>query len=84
MVDHAPDETDPDGHGTPPDLDGAPLETVDLTPEEQEAAMIERGRKLFAATARFFFAAQRLDQLRLRTSKLWIPSIYWLWVSEAR
>ena len=25
--------------------------------------MLERGRKLFAATARFFFAAQRLDQL---------------------
>jgi GTP-binding protein len=58
MVDHAPDETGHHDDGAAPDL--AP---PDLTPEEQEAAMIERGRKLFAATARFFFAAQRLDQL---------------------
>ena len=58
MVDHAPDETGPDNDGSAPDL------TVPaLTPEQEEAAMLEKGRLLFAATAKFFFAAQRLDQL---------------------
>jgi GTP-binding protein len=33
-----------------------------MTPEEH-AAWIDAGRKLFAAECRFFFAAQRLDQL---------------------
>ena len=52
MVDHAADAAGAS--------DGAP---PDLTPEAEAAALIERGRLLFAATARFFFAAQRLDQL---------------------
>jgi GTP-binding protein len=59
MVHNAQDETghdDPDG--VAPDLT-APA----LTPEQEEAAMLEKGRLLFAATAKFFFAAQRLDQL---------------------
>ena len=52
MVDHAPDETGPDIDGVTPDL------TVPaLTPEQEEAAMVEKGRLLFAATAKFFFAA---------------------------
>ena len=49
MDDHAPDPVD----GA---QDGALL-------AEQEAARIEAGRLLFAAECRFFFAAQRLDQL---------------------
>ena len=60
MVDHAPDQAGADDPGAAPDLTPPAAE---LTPEEEEAAMLERGRKLFAATARFFFAAQRLDQL---------------------
>jgi GTP-binding protein len=51
MVDHAPDETGPD----------EPNPGFDAEREEQE--LIEAGRLLFAAPARFFFAAQRLDQL---------------------
>ena len=58
MVHNAPDETGHDDAGAPPDL-VAPA----LTPEQEEAAMLEKGRLLFAATAKFFFAAQRLDQL---------------------
>jgi GTP-binding protein len=59
MVHNAPDETGHDDtDGVAPDL-AAP----ELTPEEAEAAMLEKGRLLFAATAKFFFAAQRLDQL---------------------
>jgi GTP-binding protein len=34
-----------------------------LTPEEVEAAALETGRLLFAAECRFFFGAQKLDQL---------------------
>jgi len=49
MADHAPDPA-----GTDPHLDDA---------ERQERELIEAGRLLFAAEARFFFAAQRLDQL---------------------
>jgi GTP-binding protein len=58
MVDHAPDPAGTDRDG--PETDLTP---TDLTPEEVEAALLERGRLLFAAPARFFFAAQRLDQL---------------------
>lgn len=50
MADHAPDpaqQAQPRPHLT----------------EEERAAEIEAGRKLFAAECRFFFAAQRLDQL---------------------
>jgi GTP-binding protein len=50
MADHAPDAP------RPPEL-GA-----DLTAEER-AAWLEAGRLLFAQECRFFFAAQRLDQL---------------------
>jgi GTP-binding protein len=53
MADHAPD----------PAGAGRDSPEADLTPEEIEAALLERGRLLFASTARFFFAAQRLDQL---------------------
>jgi len=49
MADHAPDQA-----GTDPHSDDA---------ERQERELIEAGRLLFAAEARFFFAAQRLDQL---------------------
>ena len=35
----------------------------DLSEAEQQAAALEAGRKLFAAECRFFYAAQRLDQL---------------------
>ncbi len=51
MVDHAPDETGPDD----PD--------ARARAEREEQELIEAGRLLFAAPARFFFAAQRLDQL---------------------
>jgi GTP-binding protein len=34
-----------------------------LTGDTQDAAAIERGRKLFAGACQFFFGAQRLDQL---------------------
>ncbi len=50
MDDHAPD---PLGNAAP---------GPHVTPEEHAAA-IEAGRLLFAAECRFFFAAQRLDQL---------------------
>lgn len=49
MADHAPDEA------------GSDSSAGDAEREQQE--LIEAGRKLFAAEARFFFAAQRLDQL---------------------
>jgi GTP-binding protein len=49
MADHAPGEAEPN-------FDARPAER-----EEQE--LIEAGRLLFAAPARFVFAAQRLDQL---------------------
>jgi len=35
----------------------------ELSEAERQAAELEAGRKLFAAECRFFFAAQRLDQL---------------------
>ncbi len=34
-----------------------------MTPEEDRAAAIEAGRLLFAAECRFYYAAQRIDQL---------------------
>ena len=52
MDDHAPTET-----GT------AAIGALDLTPGQAEAARLEAGRLLFAQECRFFFAAQRLDQL---------------------
>jgi GTP-binding protein len=51
MADHAPDEA------------GQAAGGAGLTPEAERAAAIEAGRLLFAAECRFFFAAQRLDQL---------------------
>ena len=50
MADHAPDAPRP------------PQPGADLTPQER-AAWLEAGRLLFAQECRFFFAAQRLDQL---------------------
>jgi GTP-binding protein len=50
MADHAPDQAVAAGAGP------------HLTPEEH-AAWLEAGRTLFAAECRFFFAAQRIDQL---------------------
>jgi GTP-binding protein len=38
-------------------------ENTQLAPEEAEAAALEAGRLLFAAECRFFFGAQKLDQL---------------------
>ena len=49
MADHAADQPGSAGAG------------AHLT--DEEAAAIEAGRKLFAAECRFFYAAQRLDQL---------------------
>ncbi len=58
MDDHAPDPA----HGA---TDGALLnpETQPPGPDEIKAGQIEAGRLLFAAECRFFYAAQRLDQL---------------------
>jgi GTP-binding protein len=39
------------------------IESTTLAPEEVEAAALEAGRLLFAAECRFFFGAQKLDQL---------------------
>lgn len=50
MADHAPDEALPSGPGS------------HLTDDER-AVWLEAGRRLFAAECRFFFAAQRIDQL---------------------
>ena len=60
MADHAadPSEQAEPGEGLTP----AGLTPDELTPEQQ-AARLEAGRLLFAAECRFFFAAQRLDQL---------------------
>jgi GTP-binding protein len=52
MADYAPDSSQPAGPG--PDLNEAAA---------ARAAWIDAGRRLFAADCRFFFAAQRLDQL---------------------
>ena len=38
-------------------------DAMDLTQEEADAAALEAGRLLFAAECRFFFGAQKLDQL---------------------
>jgi GTP-binding protein len=38
-------------------------DNANLTPEEVEAASLEKGRLLFAAECQFFFGAQKLDQL---------------------
>jgi GTP-binding protein len=54
---HAPDATEPRAH-----LTKAEPIAQGRTPEEQ-AAWLEAGRLLFAAECRFFFAAQRIDQL---------------------
>lgn len=51
MANHAPDEAGQTSSGT------------GLTPEEARAAALEAGRVLFGQDCRFFFAAQRLDQL---------------------
>ena len=58
MDDHAPDPA----HGA---TDGALLDPAaqELGPDEIKAREIEAGRLLFAAECRFFYAAQRLDQL---------------------
>lgn len=48
--------------GAPPGSAPPVLEAAERRPEEQ-AAWIEAGRLMFAAQARFFYAAQRLDQL---------------------
>lgn len=40
-----------------------PADDTLLTPEQQETAALEAGRLLFAAECRFFFGAQKLDQL---------------------
>lgn len=53
MVDHAADAAQPSG----------PRPHDHLTPEEEHAAWLDAGRRLFAGECRFFFAAQRLDQL---------------------
>jgi GTP-binding protein len=62
MADHAPDEAVASrtrAHlTTPANLTAGAA----LTPEEH-AAWVDAGRLLFAAECRFFFAAQRLDQL---------------------
>ncbi len=50
MADHAPDAPRPSGPG------------AHLTADER-AAWLDAGRRLFAAECRFFFAAQRIDQL---------------------
>jgi GTP-binding protein len=50
MADHAPDQA------------VAPEPGAHLT-EEEHAAWLEAGRRLFSAECRFFFAAQRVDQL---------------------
>ena len=57
MVDHAADEDRPGGDGADPPHSEEPGR------EELEAQALERGRLLFAAPCKFFFAAQRLDQL---------------------
>ena len=53
MDDHAPGDAREDGGSQP----------LESTPEAPTAEAIEAGRLLFAAECRFFFAAQRLDQL---------------------
>jgi GTP-binding protein len=53
---HAAGQAIPGAHLTEPDL-------THSTPEEADAAAIEAGRLLFAAECRFFFGAQKLDQL---------------------
>ncbi|WP_158744685.1 ribosome biogenesis GTP-binding protein YihA/YsxC [Acidisphaera sp. L21] len=57
MADHAPDQDRPDGS------DGVAPNPEEPGREELEALALERGRLLFAAPCKFFFAAQRLDQL---------------------
>ena len=49
---------DHEAHQPRPPADGALL-----APQADEAARLERGRLLFAQECRFFYAAQRLDQL---------------------
>jgi len=61
MADHAPDPPGTGDPSAPPDLD--PATAPALTPQQEQELLLERGRKLFAAPARFFYAAQRLDQL---------------------
>ena len=53
---------DPTTHAPGQALAGSYLTAPDLTAEEQAAAL-ESGRLLFAAECRFFFGAQKLDQL---------------------
>jgi GTP-binding protein len=72
MADHAPDHAGPAAYGAqrltgePPDgaFGAAPGERGGDDDEAAlAAAAIEQGRLLFAGPCRFFFAAQRLDQL---------------------
>ena len=64
MADHAPDTAGQTQLGTQlnPAVPGAAFPGA-ATPEDEQAAALEAGRLLFAAECRFFFAAQRLDQL---------------------
>ena len=51
-------------HHAPHHADQAPAQgRTNLTDTDDEAALLEQGRLLFAREARFFYAAQRLDQL---------------------
>jgi GTP-binding protein len=61
MVDHAADEAAPGGDGLAAERQDLVHDEAELKRLEQEA--LEQGRLLFASPCRFFFAAQRLDQL---------------------
>ena len=60
-MDHHAPRRPPENNGDRPILTPPNVEAINATALEAEA--IETGRLLFAAEARFFFAAQRLDQL---------------------
>jgi GTP-binding protein len=65
MADHAQDPSGTDDSGIAPEGEA---ERQDLEPdaaelERQEQEALEQGRLLFASSCKFFFAAQRLDQL---------------------
>jgi GTP-binding protein len=50
------------GASAPTDVQALPNSTPSMTPEEH-AQYVENGRLLFAAECKFFYAAQRIDQL---------------------
>jgi GTP-binding protein len=57
---------DPASHPAGQTVPGSHLiagETTEVTPEEAAAAALEAGRLLFASECRFFFGAQKLEQL---------------------